>query len=200
MPQVSGVIFDAGGVLVALDGAPSLSRLLGLELSVDTFQKRWLGCPSVVLHETGRMSLHQFGENIVTELDLHISASEFLAEFATWFSGAIPGASEIVDRVPSQYRVSILSNMSAFHWRMALATGLSSRIELALVSCETGVLKPDREAFLLAAQSMRLEPGELLFLDDSHANVSAARSLGFEAHVVETPEQIEFTLHQYGFL
>src|SRR5262245_60228669 len=113
-----GIIFDAGGVLVTLDGAPGLSRLLGEPLSVDDFHRRWLVCPSVVLHETGRMSAEQFAENIVIELGLKVSPSAFLADFATWFGGVIPEALQLVERIPNRYKVAILSNMSALHWRM----------------------------------------------------------------------------------
>jgi putative hydrolase of the HAD superfamily len=200
MRAVQGIILDAGGVLVALDGAPGLSRLLGTSLSVDDFHRRWLACPSVLLHETGRMSAERFAEQIVAELGLTISPSEFLADFAGWFGGVIPGVSQLVERIPGQYRVAILSNMSAFHWRMAQAAGLPSRIDLALVSCETGVLKPDPSAFHLVARAMQLDPRELLMLDDSSRNVAAACSLDFEAEVVSTPDQIESALRQYGVL
>lgn len=87
VPYCSGIIFDAGGVLVALGGAPGLSKLLGIPISVDKFHSRWLACPSVVLHETGRVSADQFAENIVTELGLTVSPSDFLADFETWFGG-----------------------------------------------------------------------------------------------------------------
>lgn len=196
MPR--GIIFDAGGVLVVLDGAPGLARLLGVPLSVDDFHRRWLECPSVLLHETGKMSANTFAEHIVGELGLNVSPSQFLADFAAWFGGVIPDALRLVERIPERYQIAVLSNMSALHWRMVQAAGLPSRINLSFVSCETGVLKPDREAFLLAARTMRLEPGELLLLDDSAANVSAARSLGFQAEVVTTPQQIASVLHRYG--
>ena len=185
---------------MALDGAPGLSRLLGIELSVDEFHRRWLACPSVLLHETGRMAAEQFAENVVSELGLKVSPAEFLDDFAAWFNGAIPDALRLVERIPSRYQVAILSNMSALHWRMVQVAGLPSRIDLALVSCQTGVLKPDSEAFLLAARAMQLEPSELLLLDDSKTNVSAARALGFEAGVVATAEQVESALHRYHVL
>jgi hypothetical protein len=65
---VAGVLFDIGGVLVALDGIPALSRLLGLGESREEIHRRWLACRSVVLHETGRMTADEFAQGIVADL------------------------------------------------------------------------------------------------------------------------------------
>jgi putative hydrolase of the HAD superfamily len=198
--RVSGILFDAGGVLVVLDGMTRLRGMLGPEVSHDEMHERWLACPSMVRHETGQISLDEFTSGIVGELGLAMSASEFLDEFTGWLKGPIPGAFDLVQRIPAEYRVAILSNMSALHWKKVQTMPLPRRIESAFVSCETGVLKPAPEAFLRAAQGMGLEPGRVLFLDDGGDNVAAARSLGFEAHVVRTPDAVESVLHEYSVI
>jgi FMN phosphatase YigB (HAD superfamily) len=194
------VIFDVGGVLVALDGVPSLARHLGVAASHEDLHQRWLACSSVQLHETGRLSIDEFATSVVAELGLSLSPEAFVLEFAAWLMGPLEGAFDLVTRIPDAYRVGVLSNMSAFHWRRIIAMGLPERFDFICVSYETGLLKPSTQAFQLALSRMALSPGEVLFLDDGAANVHAARTLGMAANLVRSPAQIELALREHGVL
>ena len=178
-PAISGVLFDIGGVLVALDGVPYLARVLQLEESHEALHKLWLACLSVVAHETGRMSAEAFAAGLVAELELPVSPEAFLIEFAAWLQGPHPGAFELVERIPRQFRVAPLSNMSAFHWTLIAAMDWPTRFEAVYVSCEIGHLKPSVEAFRVALDGLKLPPAEVLFLDDGQANVAALGGWGW---------------------
>ena len=200
MAQINGVLFDAGGVLVALDGVPSLARLLGVEPSHDDLHRRWMSCASVRLYETGKISADNFAAAVIGELGLALSPEAFLLEFNGWLTGPLPGAFELVARIPNRYRVGILSNMSALHWQRIVSMAPLERFDTICVSHEIGFLKPSNQAFLTALSRMALSPGKVLFLDDGAANVDAARELGLKAHVVESPVQAERVLTEHGVL
>ena len=200
MSAISGILFDVGGVLVGLDGVPSLARLLQIEPRHDEIHRRWIACPSVVRHETGKISADQFAIEVVQDLGLSISPEAFLAEFAGWTTAPLPGAFELVQRIPSGYRVAALSNMSAFAWTRIQAMGLPARFDAIYLSHEIGCLKPAPEAFWTALNGMGLPPSDVLFLDDGVANVEAARTLGIEAHLVRAPIEIESVLQMYGIV
>jgi putative hydrolase of the HAD superfamily len=195
---ISGVLFDIGGVLVGLDGVPSLAKLLQLEPHHEELHRRWLACPSVVRHETGQISADQFAIEVVRDLGLSLSPEAFLGEFAGWLTAPLPRAFELVDRIPLGYQVAALSNMSAFHWNQIHAMGLPARFDAIYLSHEIGCLKPAPEAFQAALDGMALPSGEVLFLDDGAANVQAARTLGMEAHLVRGPAEAEAVLQAYG--
>ncbi len=57
-------------------------------------------------------------------------------------------------------------------------------------SCETGVAKPDRRAYEIAARRLGAAPRDCLFLDDREVNVVAAREAGMRAEVFRGPEQV----------
>jgi putative hydrolase of the HAD superfamily len=99
-----------------------------------------------------------------------------------------------------RYRVGVLSNMSAFHWRRIAGMGVLDRFDFLCTSCEIGFLKPSAQAFQIALERMELPPCEVLFLDDGAVNVDAARSLGMAAHVVKNPAQAELALQEHGIL
>ena len=51
-----------------------------------------------------------------------------------------------------------------------------------LFSWHLGTTKPDPASFPAASAALGVEPGEIVFVDDSHANVDAARAAGWRAH------------------
>ncbi|GAB2853420.1 HAD family phosphatase [Actinoallomurus bryophytorum] len=61
-------------------------------------------------------------------------------------------------------------------------------------SCETGVAKPDREAYEIVAGRLGVEPQDCLFIDDNEANVLAAREAGMRAEVFRDPGQVRALL------
>ena len=65
MRSISGVLFDIGGVLVGLDGVPSLAKLMQFDPLHDEIHRRWMACPSVVRHETGQITADQFAIEVV---------------------------------------------------------------------------------------------------------------------------------------
>ncbi len=198
--MILGVLFDIGGVLVVLDGMPSLAKYLGTDERVEELHRKWMNSPFVVGHETGRIGAAEFAAGVVEELRLQVSAEAFLEEFARWPDSIAPGALQLIDDIPSTYRVAALSNTSAVHWERITAMGLGGRFERSYLSHETGHLKPSPEAFHVALWDMGLEPAEALFLDDHPANVDAARALGLKAEVVQSPRGARSVLEAYGVI
>jgi putative hydrolase of the HAD superfamily len=196
---IKGVLFDVGGVLVALDGMPSLAKWLG-NTAPTALHTRWMACPSVVAHETGKVDAATFAAGVVADLQLRITADVFLDDFCRWPQGLLPGARELLDDIPRSCRVAALSNTSAVHWDRIAGMGLGQRLEHAYLSHQTGYLKPAREAFLAALEGMALSPSEVLFLDDGQVNVDAAERLGIHARLVASPEEARAALTQCGVL
>lgn len=196
----SGILFDIGGVLVALDGVPTLARLLRVEESHETLHALWLTSSSVVLHETGKLSAPEFAQGVVADLKLPISPEAFLREFMAWPTALHPGALELLDAIPDSYRVAALSNTCAAHWEMISAMGLQGRFHQTYLSHQIGYLKPSREAYEMTLEGMGLPAAEVLFLDDGLRNVEAARSLGMNAHRAMNLDDAKAVLKTYGVL
>ena len=197
---IAGILFDIGGVLVALDGVPSLARLLGVDANHEALHALWMTSPSVIAHETGKIEASDFAAGVVADLNLPVQADTFLQDFCSWPTTILPGALRLLDEIPRRYRVAALSNTSAVHWSSIMAMGLGGRFEQTYLSHQIGCLKPAAEAFLIALEGMQLSPSEVVFLDDGLRNVDAARALGMEAHLVRGPEEARNILVQYGVI
>jgi HAD superfamily hydrolase (TIGR01509 family) len=194
----AGILFDIGGVLVALDGVPSIAKLLGVLPEHEALHAMWLASPSVVAHETGQIDAEAFAIGAVADLGLPVTPENFLREFCSWPSGLMPGALDLLDEIPNSYHVAALSNTSAVHWERIQAMGLVGRFDQTYLSHEIGCLKPATGAYLVALEGMNLSPSDVIFLDDSVRNVQAAAELGMHAHLARGPKEARRVLAQYG--
>lgn len=91
----------------------------------------------------------------------------------------------------SGMRTALLSNMQpdmlAFvHERHPWLDELEPRI----ISCEVAEAKPEPAIFRLAAERLRLQPEDCLFVDDRSTNVEGARQMGMRAMQFESADAI----------
>ncbi len=192
-------LFDLGGVLVEFRGVQRVAELLGEGAATEAHWRRWLGSGVVREFELGRLAPEEFAERFLGEFEVDVGPRELLAELADWISDPLPGALELLDELRPSFTVACLSNTNPLHVpRMQRAFG--TRFDHLFASCETGLLKPDREAFEHVRDELGLEPGAILFFDDALLNVEAARELGFAAARVHGPADCRAELARRGLL
>ncbi len=196
--NIAGILFDIGGVLVDLNGVPSMAKLLGVRPDHEALHAMWLASPSVVAHETGKIDAAAFAAGVVEDLRLPVTAGYFLQEFCSWPTELLPGALRLLDEIPDTYELAALSNTSAVHWDKMQAMGLVDRFDRTYLSHQIGYLKPAAEAFRIALEGMGLSPSRVLFLDDGQRNIDAAANLGMHAHLARGPEEARRVLAHYG--
>ncbi len=194
------VLFDLGGVLVRLGGVPQMQALSGIDRE-DELWKRWLSCPWVRSFERGRCSPDDFAAGVIDEWGLSVTAEAFLDRFRSWPEALYDGAVQLVDEVRAQCRVGCLSNTNQLHWaEQSSQWGLADLFEVAFLSYQLGLVKPDREIFTHVTAALGLAPDRILFLDDNAVNVEQARSVGLAGAVVRGPAEARTVLVELGVL
>jgi FMN hydrolase / 5-amino-6-(5-phospho-D-ribitylamino)uracil phosphatase len=94
-----------------------------------------------------------------------------------WMEGVEPLLEELKF---AGYPMHALSNYSAWYQLIEEKLGLSRYVEWSFVSCKTGLRKPDREAYLMAARTLSVPPARCIFVDDRRKNVRAAEEVGMQ--------------------
>ncbi len=196
--KISAVVFDIGGVLIELDGLPSIARLLDSDLSHDVLYKRWMAAPSVIAHETGKLSPEAFSQAVVQEMDFPLSAEAFMENFVSWIVDVFPNAIQLVKDLSERCTVAALSNTSAPHWERVANTGLAQHFDHLFLSHEIGHLKPHPASFQTVLDQLSCPASEVVFFDDNLDNVNAAIEFGFYAHQVVNPDQAKSLLNRYA--
>ncbi len=173
------ILFDLGGVLLRLNDP---IETFGLDISLTEFKDRWLQSPSVREFEGGNIDTEGFAKKIVTEADLPYDWQEFIRRFDSWPDRLFDETIDVLSAIPAPYSRVLLSNINALHWgRDEIAKPLAGHFDKFFLSYETGLVKPDREAFELVTETLECQPGEVLFFDDSPLSVSAAADYGMQS-------------------
>jgi putative hydrolase of the HAD superfamily len=65
-----------------------------------------------------------------------------------------------------------------------------------VLSWQVGSAKPQRRIFEALIETLRLDPHEILLIDDVEANIAAARELGMQGHLFTDAETLRKDLEQ----
>jgi len=193
------ILFDIGGVLIELSGLPVLLHWLENRLTTEQVYSHWLTSPCVRAFETGKIPADVFAEQLIAELRVPITSEEFLQGLSMWGQRVLPGAVELVQRLPANYLRATLCNTNAVHWPNVLQhRNLLSGFDHHFASHLTGRIKPDAEAFEHVLTTLDCQPAETIFVDDSRLNIEAAKRLGIRAFQVKGPAEAEKALRDAG--
>jgi putative hydrolase of the HAD superfamily len=87
----------------------------------------------------------------------------------------------ITDELKPQYKIGLLSNAGA-NWLDDLFKQHQTKLfDAVCLSCDTGYVKPQPEAYLAAARSLGATPEECVFVDDQERYCTGARDVGMQA-------------------
>jgi 2-haloacid dehalogenase/putative hydrolase of the HAD superfamily len=147
-----------------------------------------------------------FADNIAVLSAQHPDHAETIA--AWWdrwfemFSGTIPETESIIEDLAARGVPQFgLTNMSSETWPGVKAMSPAFRhFRDAIVSAEERVIKPEPRIYEIVLERTGLEPADLLFVDDSAANIAAAQALGFHTHHFTDPAALRPAVERLGLL
>jgi 2-haloacid dehalogenase len=177
------VVFDLGGVLIDWDPRYLYRKLLADEAAVEEFLATVCTPEWNAEQDRGR----PFAEGVAELVERHPAhAAAITAYRERWtemLGGEVPGTVSVLAELRAAgVPLYALSNWSAETFRLTRGRfPFLEWLDGLVVSGEEGVTKPDRRIFELLIERFGLVPAATVFVDDSPANVSAARDLGMDA-------------------
>ena len=177
------VVFDLGGVLIDWDPRYLYRKLLADEAAVEEFLATVCTPEWNAEQDRGR----PFAEGVAELVERHPEHAAAIAAYhERWpemVAGDIPGTVEVL----AELRAAGVPLYALTNWSAETFAITRGRFEFLewfdglLVSGEERVTKPDPAIFQLLLDRFGLDPTATVFVDDSEANVAAARRLGFDA-------------------
>ncbi|MBB6171760.1 putative hydrolase of the HAD superfamily [Nocardiopsis mwathae] len=176
------VLCDIDGVLRLWDPAPlrALEREFGLDdgaLARAAFAPHRL-TPAV----TGAVTDAQWRAGVAADLTEGCGSRERAAALVARWSALRPevdtGVLALLNAVRQRARVVLVSNATTRLEEELHALGLADAADAVISSSRLGVAKPDPAIYSAAAAAAQVPLDACLFVDDTAANVEAARGLG----------------------
>lgn len=180
---IKAVIFDVGGVLVRTHDW-SGRRRWERQLALQPGQAEWLVFHSEpgLQAQMGQITEAGLWQAIAAELDLDSAQLDaFRQEF--WAGDALDEALVAYIRsLRPAYQTAVISNFDdSLRGSLERTYPIADAFDLIVVSAEENVMKPDEQIYRLTLERLGRQPAEAVFVDDSPANVEAARALGMHA-------------------
>jgi 2-haloacid dehalogenase len=177
----TAVVFDLGGVLIDWDPRYLYRKLFDDPDDMESF---------LVEVTTAEWNAHQdagrpWAEGVDVLVAEHPEQRDLIEAFQRRWPEMLAGElAETVDVLAElrsmDVRLVALSNWSAEMFPIARERfDFLTWFEGIVISGEVGVNKPDRRIFDHLVEQFDIEPERTVFIDDSPANIDAARRLGF---------------------
>lgn len=192
--MIKNIIFDLGGVVIDLDRRMAIDALdrLGIHDASSLLGEYAQKGPFLML-ETGDITSSELYDILLPQCKPQTTCADIQDAFEQ-FLRQIPveRLRMLQDLRNKGYRVYVLSNTNPImynHWIdnafRSDGKSINDYFDGIVLSYQERTCKPDPEIFKRVISRYNLKPEETLMLDDSQANVGAARSVGLHATKIE---------------
>jgi len=196
MSKIKAVVFDVGGVLLKgsmVAFGVKAARLLGLSPSLRALPKL-RGLPKKI--ERGEVE----AEEAIRELAGNVPEKTVKALIRLFVNEYKPDPqmARLVAELKPNYKVAVLSNTNALQANAYREKGYFRPFELCVLSHEIRAVKPDKNAFDVLLNRLRIKAGECVFVDNNWNTCRHAREYGLKVVHFRSNRQCFKALRRLG--
>ena len=150
--------------------------------------------------EKGEIRPSVFRNHVLDKLRLQMSDAQFDKGWNKIYVNAVPGIESVLQNLRQCYRLVALTNTNELHaqlWMQKYESLLQS-FEKIFCSNEIKARKPERKAFEIVLHYLKMNPSDVLFLDDNPEFVKAASEMAIRSILVASHKQMIRELVELG--
>lgn len=202
VPKV--ILFDIGNVIIPITNDKTVSywATISRQDSSDIKRKMDFSDPVYVDFERGDIPAARFRNYLSRKLGYSFQQKEFDRGWNAMLDGLMPGIEDMLAALSSNYRLAALSNTNEIHEYFMIREypSVFSHFEKLFLSNRLKIRKPDRAVYQSVLDYYKIQPGELIFLDDKPENIQSAKELGIKTILVKSGTDIQKGLTECGVL
>ena len=194
------LLFDLGGVVI--------------DVSFDNVIKRWSEHSKVEFsklkprfkfdsayeqHERGEIEAKEYFASLRDSLGIALSDEQFEEGWNAIYLGEITETVNLLKQLDGEVPLYAFSNTNETHklfWSEHYVSTLEPFTQI-FVSSDMGKRKPEPDAFVHVASEIDISLAEIMFFDDSEENISAAKSLGMQAVLVRSSDDVRHAVETF---
>ncbi len=198
---IRNIVFDVGNVIVPWDPLGIEQRALGSErVCLDRYVSPLRGNPLWLAINRGEISLAEAKDRYVSDYEFNPSDIDKLYD---QLMASFPLKTDTLELMhdlrAAGYRLfAITDNVHEIVAHLKETLEFWSLFEVAAVSAELGILKPDPRIYRWLLDTAGIDAAESVFLDDVKANVDGAEAVGMEARLFSDAAQARHDLGTLG--
>lgn len=187
MQNIKNIIFDFGGVFIAIDFTKTKQAFVDLGITnFDAFYTQHTASNLFEDLETGKLTPEEFYDLFRKQTKTELTDEQIKTAWNALLGGYYEDRLEWLGTVNKQYNVYLLSNTNLIHHRAFMEiyqqqtgkTNFNDFFIKAYYSHEMGLRKPNLEAYHHVLQNHQLQANETLFIDDTISNIEGAKLAG----------------------
>ena len=200
MNKYKAVGFDHTGVIVGIPASKFHQKVSEvLQVSVENFNKAFRHYNRAF--NKGETTKEEFWKSILKELTRESFYDEVMKVAEKPREINIDVINVIKELKNTGYKVGLLSNDTREYALPIRAEEQLDRLfDVMCVTAETGLLKPNKDAFDDFMIKLSVLPNELVYIDDSELILTAAQEFGISTILCTEPEDIRKQLQEKGVL
>ena len=201
MDSIKNIIFDLGGVVIDLQRRMAVDALdrLGLRDASSLLGEYEQKGPFLML-ETGDISSSEVYDILLPHCKKGTTCTDIRDAFEEFLREIPVERLRMLEQLRAKgYKLYVLSNTNPImynHWIDNAfrndGKSINDYFDGIVTSFQEKMCKPNRELFRRVVDRYRLNPEETFMLDDSEANVEAARAIGLNAKRIEAEGENSF--------
>jgi epoxide hydrolase-like predicted phosphatase len=194
-PKIKWLLIDIGDVLLLKDRDKNFSILLAEELGVDIELAQQIN----KVHYTTMDAKYIPEEAFVAELEQNLgykAPKNIFSYFARAYRQQVRPNTELLTFLDTMratgIKTAVLSNTIAIYRTVQEQAGISleNGFDPILYSWRVEMLKPNKDIFELAVRELKVQPEEILFIDDKLEHVGGAQQVGMKTLLFDETENV----------
>lgn len=198
--MIKALLFDLGDTIfnpdwISLD--KSMIKEAGISIIMPPHLKKIYGEEVLV----GRTSMESLFKTLLNNYKKNAPISDVVAVYKRNYQKYSPindKMIKLIDRLRTKVKVYALSNTNTIHREVNEQRGLFNHFEKSFLSCELGMRKPDVFLYKFILEYLKIQPSELLFIDDNQENIEIAKSLSIKTVKYENYESLISELKKFN--
>lgn len=185
-------LFDIGRVLLDFSFEPSLLRLFPADIT-DHGARMEAMLERKDDFEAGRIPADEYVAWAIKVIGSQVTPEEFNDAWRKIFTPNEPMWECVRKLAADGHRLILFSNTNGIHcpWIFEEYPEFALFKE-AVLSYETGFVKPEPGIYQWAIEKHQLVPGEILYIDDLPQNIAAGIEFGFQCHQYDLNNHADF--------